>query len=204
MRAATTRHARHRSVRQLRRARPPPRRHVMSPFKAGSLAFAVTSPLLRLVANVILPTAHAALPDAYVGLDPAPSPHEGGRWPVVIFSHGLTGTGEEHATLFSAWARAGFVVACVHHCDGSSSRARAPDDTEVYYHLPPGMNGRPGVYPPEYADPHFDQHHRLLTVNNHTDWRARTCARTHAHTHTHTHHRRHHHHHHHQVSHRTD
>ena len=134
----------------------------MSPFKAGTLAFTLTAPLVRLVANIALPMAHASLPGAFVGLDPAPASN-GDRRPLVVFSHGLTGTGEEHATLFSAWARAGFVVACVHHCDGSSSRAVTPDGREMYYHLPPGMNGRPGVYPPEYRTEQIERRERELS-----------------------------------------
>jgi len=41
--------------------------------------------------------------------------------PVVIFSHGLTGTGQENTVLLAAWAARGLCVVSVHHTDGSSS-----------------------------------------------------------------------------------
>ena len=68
--------------------------------------------------------------------------------PMIVFSHGLTGTGEEHATLFAHWARLGFVVSCVLHTDGSSSRSVGPDGKPMYYQHPP--SGAPGEYPPNF------------------------------------------------------
>lgn len=62
------------------------------------------------------------------------------KWPVVIFSHGLTGTGQENAVLLSAWARRGFVVVSVHHTDGSSCRVRLPDGSDKFYEHGPSYS----------------------------------------------------------------
>jgi platelet-activating factor acetylhydrolase len=59
--------------------------------------------------------------------------------PVIIFSHGLTGTGQENAVLCSAWAKQGFVVAAIHHTDGSSCYVQLADNTEKYYEHGPSM-----------------------------------------------------------------
>eukprot|EP00035_Acanthoeca_spectabilis_P026049 m.461072 g.461072 ORF g.461072 m.461072 type:complete len:387 (+) comp22200_c0_seq1:158-1318(+) len=135
--------------------------HTMSPMKSGTTSFALLAPLLKGVANTVIPLAHAALPTAFVDLVPQPPPPSG--FPVVVFSHGLTGTGEEQATLFTAWARAGWVVAVVHHTEGSSSRAVLPGGNELYYQHPPGMNGRPGVYPPDYRTVQVERRQAELT-----------------------------------------
>jgi len=37
-----------------------------------------------------------------------------------LFSHGLTGTGEENTILCMEWAKHGYIVVSVHHTDGSS------------------------------------------------------------------------------------
>jgi predicted esterase len=62
------------------------------------------------------------------------------KWPVVIFSHGLTGTGQENAVLLSAWARLGFVVVSVHHTDGSACRVRLPDGSDKFYEHGPSFS----------------------------------------------------------------
>lgn len=63
---------------------------------------------------------------------------------LVMFSHGLTGTGEENALFCTALAKRGYVVACIHHRDGSSSRVPMPDGTCKYYeHLPSGDDYSP-------------------------------------------------------------
>eukprot|EP00956_Cyclotella_meneghiniana_P035462 scaffold115205_cov57-Cyclotella_meneghiniana.AAC.1 len=63
---------------------------------------------------------------------------------LVVFSHGLTGTGEENALFCTALAKRGYVVACIHHRDGSSSRVPMPDGTCKFYdHLPSGEDYNP-------------------------------------------------------------
>ena len=58
---------------------------------------------------------------------------------VVVFSHGLTGTGEENSIFCTSLAKRGHVVASIHHRDGSSSRVPMPDGTcKFYEHLPTG------------------------------------------------------------------
>lgn len=58
---------------------------------------------------------------------------------LVLFSHGLTGTGEENSVFCASLAKRGYVVACLHHCDGSSSRVTLSDGTcRFYEHMPSG------------------------------------------------------------------
>ena len=68
--------------------------------------------------------------------------------PIILFSHGLTGTGEENTILCMEWAKHGYIVLSVHHTDGSSCCVPLFDDdddddddgrcTELYYrHGPP-------------------------------------------------------------------
>ncbi|KAL7531766.1 hypothetical protein ACHAXR_005426, partial [Thalassiosira sp. AJA248-18] len=64
--------------------------------------------------------------------------------PLVVFSHGLTGTGEENSIFCTSLAKRGYVVASIHHRDGSSSRVPLPDGTCRYYeHMPSGENYNP-------------------------------------------------------------
>ena len=68
---------------------------------------------------------------------PDSKPTTDGRFPVVVFSHGLTATRETSSSLALSLAAAGAVVVCVEHSDGSSSLARfkdADDGTPVTLH----------------------------------------------------------------------
>jgi platelet-activating factor acetylhydrolase len=77
----------------------------------------------------------------------------------VVFSHGLTGTGEENTIFCSSLARRGYVVVSVHHRDGSSCRAPSHDGSDcVYYKHFPTMK-----------EEGFDPRNRLRQV--------RVCAR---------------------------
>ena len=63
---------------------------------------------------------------------------------LVMFSHGLTGTGEENSIFCTSLAKRGHVVASIHHRDGSSSRVPLADGTCLYYkHLPTGDEYNP-------------------------------------------------------------
>ena len=63
---------------------------------------------------------------------------------LVMFSHGLTGTGEENSIFCTYLAKRGHVVASIHHRDGSSSRVPLADGTCLYYkHLPTGDEYNP-------------------------------------------------------------
>jgi platelet-activating factor acetylhydrolase len=67
------------------------------------------------------------------------------NWPLVLFSHGLTGSGEENAYMCASLARQGAVVACVHHTDGSSNAVKLGDggSSTLFYQHPPGWVGDP-------------------------------------------------------------
>mmetsp|Transcript_28215 Transcript_28215/g.67236 ORF Transcript_28215/g.67236 Transcript_28215/m.67236 type:complete len:408 (+) Transcript_28215:194-1417(+) len=81
---------------------------------------------------------------------------------LIVFSHGLTGSGDEHSILGAALAKQGYIVAIVHHRDGSSSRVPMPDGTCKYYeHLPNGDD--------------YDPKHRLEQVHRRTKEFLFTC-----------------------------
>lgn len=63
---------------------------------------------------------------------------------LCLFSHGLTGTGEENSVFCTALAKRGYVVASIHHRDGSSCRVPLSDGTCRYYeHMPSGDDYNP-------------------------------------------------------------
>ena len=75
------------------------------------------SKLLGLAASIFLPQAYFTLPSCR---DNLPPPAE--KLPLLVWSHGLTGTGDEHGYMASILAQNGYIVAMPHHSDGSSSR----------------------------------------------------------------------------------
>lgn len=62
-----------------------------------------------------------------------PTKKQSGKQSLVVFSHGLTGTGEENSVFCTSLAKRGYVVACIHHRDGSSARVPMPDGTCMFY-----------------------------------------------------------------------
>lgn len=64
---------------------------------------------------------------------PLPTSSSTSPLPVVVFSHGLTGTGQENTVLLSSWASLGLCIVSVHHTDGSSSCVPLADGTDLYY-----------------------------------------------------------------------
>uniref|UniRef100_A0A7S0DQU8 1-alkyl-2-acetylglycerophosphocholine esterase n=1 Tax=Amorphochlora amoebiformis TaxID=1561963 RepID=A0A7S0DQU8_9EUKA len=57
-------------------------------------------------------------------------------FPLIVFSHGLAGTNEEHSIMFSEFARHGYVVAAIAHEDGSAPRARKEDGSNLWFVFP--------------------------------------------------------------------
>jgi len=55
---------------------------------------------------------------------------------VLLFSHGLTGTSEEHAHMFADFARRGIVVVAMTHQDGSAIRANTESGDTLWYEFP--------------------------------------------------------------------
>ena len=96
-------------------------------FNHRGLAFQVASLFIHLFTN-ILPQNWSSVPLLAPGArcKTLQGKNDGDKLPLVVWSHGLTGSGEEHAILATRLAQAGFVVACVHHQDGSSHRCLAP------------------------------------------------------------------------------
>lgn len=92
----------------------------------------IVKPWLLLI-SYMLPMKWLRLPGVFRDSPPR-SP---GQYPLVIFSHGLTGTGQENAALCASWAKEGMVVVGVWHTDGSSSHVPLADGTKRYYESPP-------------------------------------------------------------------
>jgi len=104
---------------------------MLSPsLRHGSFAFAALSFLIRCFVWLI-PISWASLPNVHVDATPSSN-----QCPLLLWSHGLTGTAEEHRLFASAMAARGFVVALVHHTDGSSSRVQTTGGNTLLYAHP--------------------------------------------------------------------
>jgi hypothetical protein len=103
--------------------------------------------LIALVASVITPFAKAYLPKSIMGGQPAAHSPTGKHYPLVLYSHGLTGTGEENALMLSYWSSKGYVVAAIHHCEGSSCRVHPKGANEMLYEHPNYSNYDPNFRP---------------------------------------------------------
>ena len=68
--------------------------------------------------------------------------------PLIVFSHGLTGTGQENLALCTAWARQGYVVVGVHHTDGSSCAVPRADGSIHYYDHGPSFDDYDATFRP--------------------------------------------------------
>jgi len=99
------------------------------PWLHGALSTFIS--LLRL----LIPIRYLEIPNASRNAQP-----EGENLPLVIFSHGLTGTGEANTMLLASIAAHGFVVASIHHTDGSSCFVRTGDGEEIWYAHPDPAN----------------------------------------------------------------
>lgn len=88
----------------------------------------------------IIPHANAHLPQCERNAKPASSSSTSfgfdKGYPLILYSHGLTGSGEEHGLMFTHWAQRGYVVASLQHCDGSSCRVLREDGAHIYYDWP--------------------------------------------------------------------
>jgi platelet-activating factor acetylhydrolase len=85
--------------------------------------------------SIFFPVRWISIPDVFWEAPVAKSSDK--KHPVVVFSHGLSGTGQENSVLLSCWAKRGFVVVSVHHRDGSSCRVPLPDGSSKYYQRGP-------------------------------------------------------------------
>jgi len=103
-------------------------------LRKGTWMFEVISSILRfVVACGSLKT--AKLPCTYQELKPASK-----KAPLIIWSHGLSGTGEEHGLFAARLATEGYVVALMHHTDGSSSKVTTADGRTIYFQHPDWNN----------------------------------------------------------------
>jgi predicted esterase len=121
--------------------------HVVG-IKHGTWAFALLSRLLGCIAYC-LPLQYRSLPDTYAGLPLCGSAGDSNKLPVIVFSHGLTGTSQENSLLCAAWARQGYLVAAVHHTDGSSVCVPMADGTTLYYRHGPSFKNYDPTFRPK-------------------------------------------------------
>jgi predicted esterase len=105
--------------------------HVLLPKWRESVVMNKLIALIAVIASLFFPMAHVPLPNCYYnGHAKQRSQH---KYPLILFSHGLTGTNEEHALMFSYWVQQGYVVAAIHHCDGSSNQVPLTSQTHLLY-----------------------------------------------------------------------
>lgn len=119
----------------------------------------IIKPVLHLV-SLALPITWLRLPGVYQGSEPSTAEE---KYPLVIFSHGLTGTGQENSALCASWAKEGMVVASVWHTDGSSCRVTLADGTIRYYESPPPNNRYDPNFRPRQVQQRADE---LFQVRN--------------------------------------
>lgn len=105
--------------------------------RKGTWTFEILSAVLRLF-SLFLPLLWARLPRCWDDLQPAESEE---KLPLVVWSHGLTGCGDEHGAMATYFAASGIAVALVQHGDGSSSKVDITPSDEgparvVYYQHP--------------------------------------------------------------------
>jgi predicted esterase len=110
--------------------------HTLQASLRESTAMLTLMVWLSYLISWIFPMGNAFLPNCAYDAPPMPPPVPRGKYPLIMFSHGLTGSGEEHALMFARWAQMGYVVASVHHCDGSSAKApqQGGDSPLLYDH----------------------------------------------------------------------
>ena len=81
------------------------------------------------------------------GADPLPATKTDTKFPVVIFSHGLSGTMEMYTEICSQLASLGCVVVAVEHADASASYTTRVDEDgsiqDLWYQLPPSNSVEP-------------------------------------------------------------
>jgi pimeloyl-ACP methyl ester carboxylesterase len=123
--------------------------HVVG-IKHGTWLYRFLSHILGTFASILSFASSYALgwinvhtPSGLFEIDATPCPVKNDKkFPLIVFSHGLTGTGQENLLLLSAWAKLGFVVASVHHTDGSSNRVRLETNQsreDLYYQHGPSF-----------------------------------------------------------------
>lgn len=93
------------------------------------------------VLAAILPAAYFKVPALFRNAPPVDA--SAGRRPLLVFSHGLTGTGEEHVLMMTHFVQQGFLVAAITHCDGSAVTATASASGEqlLYTHPDVAVHG---------------------------------------------------------------
>ena len=89
-------------------------------FARHGSAFFVFLKLIARFVSFLLPMRFATLPNCYENLKTRCQ--DAGRLPIILWSHGLTGNGDEHGLLAAALAADGNIVALLHHRDGSSAK----------------------------------------------------------------------------------
>lgn len=108
---------------------------VLRSRKRDGILFQLGLGFLR-IASWFFPLSYLKVPGVYLNASVSKSTTPS-KLPLILFSHGLTGTGQENSILLSAWAKQGYVVISVHHMDGSSSCVPKTDGSNLWYNPGP-------------------------------------------------------------------
>lgn len=105
----------------------------------------------------LLPVTYMEVPHLYE--DAAPAALPGGTCPLLVFSHGLGATSEEHALLYTSWALNGYVVVALRHCDGSGTLVQLPEGD--LWHRGPVLDPYDSGFRPRQVSQRADELHAL-------------------------------------------
>jgi predicted esterase len=111
--------------------------HMAFSRKETRVFWYILVPFLTII-SLFFPVRWLRIPGVYKNAPIKQTSSDKKKLPVIVFSHGLSGTGQENKALCAQWAKQGFIVASVHHTDGSSCHVTLEDGSELYYrHGPP-------------------------------------------------------------------
>ena len=104
----------------------------------------IVDKLMQPFVDFLHPLAYAKLPRCYDDLPVKPI-SKNRKFPLIVWSHGLTGTSEEHGLMATTLALAGYVVAFPHHTDKSSAlvdvvNPKTNEKSNIYFQPPDWKN----------------------------------------------------------------
>lgn len=134
--------------------------HVLIPKLRNNMIVEWIISWIALIVSYMVPMANQSLPFCSKESKPHKMPNK--KYSLLVFSHGLTGTGEEHALMFAHWAQRGFVVACIHHCDGSSHSVYKGSNDRILYHHPPDLSNYDYDFRPNQVIKRESEIHEML------------------------------------------
>jgi hypothetical protein len=123
--------------------------HFISPKLRENMVYRWLVTMVASIVSLFMPLAKSDLPMCKYD---AEIPRNGKKYPLIVYSHGLTGTGEEQALTFAYWAQQGYVVAAIHHCDGSSCMVPRPQTNNHLLYQHPDMKNYDADFRPRQGN----------------------------------------------------